>query len=81
MHKEDTCPFCKALNEQINCYSYHLKNDKRRLKSKFTFKTALVTETYCNDNYIGRSSDGLFSLNHCPVCGAKITINEISSEC
>lgn len=70
---QESCPFCKRLNELRLMDDYCINNrDGRSGKTECRYGAALVHETYYNGHYEGRTTYYTEPLNYCPVCGVKI---------
>lgn len=63
------CPFCNLLQEVKEIDDFYKKTEN-------VYKTALVNETYCNDEYAGKVTYYGFKLNFCPVCGKELNHKE-----
>lgn len=77
MYENDSCPFCKRLQEARELHEYFAKRDTRSGTTKIQFRAALIVDTYYNNERCGRTTDSSFELQHCPVCGKKTEGNEI----
>lgn len=63
----ETCEFCEMLEDIKSTHNY---NRKEGILHKYT--VALVSETYCGEDYRGRTTYGGMELNYCPECGRKL---------
>lgn len=63
----EKCKFCEMF-EDIKCTHNHYKKDGFSKK----YKCALVAETYCGEDYRGKTTYCGMEFNYCPECGRKL---------
>lgn len=61
------CPFCRDYNTCVDTAEYHKKDNCAN-----KYKSALVHETYYNNEKTGQASFGNHPLNFCPTCGKEL---------
>ncbi len=64
------CNFCKDLAFAKE----HIHHRNKDYTTKYA--VALVSETYCREQYTGNSTQYGYPLNYCPECGARMEVIE-----